>query len=144
MKQPVTPKFIIYYALKVKRSRIDGMGAYTPVNITKRRKIGSLGGNIISKKEAAKIIKCLQGESIAMVELWNGKVMDATGNSNELKYVNHSCSPNTYMRVNGYHVEFYSLREIKAGEELSCDYGETHHAGKKPCTCGSAQCRGFI
>jgi SET domain-containing protein len=41
-------------------------------------------------------------------------------------------------------VEFYSLRPIKAGEELTCDYGETHHDGRLPCRCGSVRCRGAL
>ncbi len=137
-------QYNIYYPLTVTKSSIDGLGAYTCCNIPARKKIGSLGGVIISKREANKRVKALQNKSIAMVELWNGKVLDASINSNALRYINHCCTPNTYMRVCGYYVEFYALRTVVAGEELTCDYGATHHDGKRPCTCGSVQCRGFI
>jgi len=83
-------------------------------------------------------------ESIAIVELWNGKALDATINSNELRYVNHSCGPNTYMRVINNHVEFYALRDIQKNEELTCNYGLTHHEGTLPCKCGAKNCKGFI
>jgi SET domain-containing protein len=79
-----------------------------------------------------------------MVELWNGKAIDASAESNYLRYINHSCNPNTYMRTFNYHVEFYALRMINPNEELTCDYGETHHDGKKECRCGAPDCKGFI
>jgi SET domain-containing protein len=41
-------------------------------------------------------------------------------------------------------VEFYTLRQVKKGEELTCDYGETHHDGKLPCKCGAGNCRKYI
>ncbi|MES2881274.1 MAG: SET domain-containing protein, partial [Bacteroidota bacterium] len=88
--------------------------------------------------------KAATKESIAVVELWNGKAIDASVKSNALKYINHSCRPNTYMRTINFHVEFYSLRSIKKDEELTCNYGDTHHAGTKKCTCGAVGCQGFI
>lgn len=137
-------QYQIFYPLTVRKSKIDGNGAYTNQSIPKRKKVGSLGGIVVSKREANKRVKALGNTSIAMVELWNGKVIDASINSNALRYVNHCCMPNTYMRVCGYHVEFYALRTIKKGEELTCDYGDTHHEGTRACTCGSPECRGFI
>jgi uncharacterized protein len=134
--------FPVNYPITNKPSRIHGMGAYAAAAIPARKKIGSLGGKVISKREADRRSKL--NESIAIVELWNGKALDATINSNELRYVNHCCNPNTYMRVFNHHVEFYALRIIKAGEELTCNYGLTHHEGTLPCKCGAANCKGFI
>ncbi|HNB82625.1 MAG TPA: SET domain-containing protein-lysine N-methyltransferase [Chitinophagaceae bacterium] len=48
------------------------------------------------------------------------------------------------MRVLKHHVEFYTLRAIKKGEELLCNYGETHHDRQLPCSCGAPNCRGFL
>lgn len=79
-----------------------------------------------------------------MVEFGDGRALDASINANELRYVNHSCKPNTYMRVYYSKVEFYSLRLIEKGEELTCNYGETHHEGKLKCKCGSENCKGFL
>ena len=134
--------FKVFFSVKNAKSKIHGMGAYTNELIPARKKVGSLGGVIISKKEADRRSKL--NESIAIVELWNGKALDATINSNELRYVNHSCGPNTYMRTFNNHVEFYALRDIKKGEELTCNYGITHHEGKLPCKCGAKECKGFI
>jgi SET domain-containing protein len=48
------------------------------------------------------------------------------------------------MRIAYRHVEFYALRDIEAGEELTAHYGETHHEGTLPCRCGADRCQGFI
>ena len=137
-------KFKVYYPLRLAKSNIHGKGAYALGVIPARKKIGSLAGVIISKRKARQKVKESNLESIAIVELWNGQALDATGESNEMKYINHSCGPNTYLRVNGFHVEFYALREILPGEELTCNYGPTHHDGKKVCKCGSGDCKGFL
>lgn len=134
--------FPLYFKIQNKKSKIHGKGAYALEPIPAKRKVGSLAGEIISAKEADRRSKHM--DSIAMVELWNGKALDASNNSNELKYVNHSCSPNTYMRVFNLHVEFYTLRDIAKGEELTCNYGLTHHEGKLPCKCGAPGCKGYI
>lgn len=138
------PEFRIIFPVRVAASAIQGRGAYAVTGIPRRRKIGSLAGEIISTREARRRVKALNGAPVNMVELWNGKALDASVNGNDLRFINHSCSPNVFMRVCGYHVEFYALRDIAAGEELSCDYGFTHHDGKLPCTCGSANCKGFL
>ena len=104
-----------------------------------------MGGEIISYREAQKRVKLQPHNVLFMVEFDNEDIaLDASVNGNELRHINHSCDPNTYMRLAYRKVEFYSKRRIRKGEELTCDYGETHHDGKLPCRCGSANCRGFI
>jgi SET domain-containing protein len=126
----------------VAKSKIHGKGLYSSDKIPAKRKIGSLAGVIISKQQGR--LKAKNARSISLVELWNGATLDASVVNNELRYINHSCNPNTYMRTIGYHVEFYSLRNIFPQEELTCNYGPTHHDGTKKCTCGSATCKGYI
>ena len=40
--------------------------------------------------------------------------------------------------------EFYALRDIRKGEELTVDYEDSHHEGRLRCRCGAARCRGWI
>jgi uncharacterized protein len=135
----------INYPLEVKKSTIAGQGAYAQKAIPAKRKLGNMGGEIISYKEAQKRVKKQPGNVLFMVEFDNEDIaLDASVQCNELRFINHSCDPNTYMRRAYQKVEFYSLRPIKKGEELTCDYGETHHEGKLPCRCGARNCRGFI
>ena len=75
--------------------------------------------------------------------------------TNELKFINHSCSPNAVMRevfCDGYwHVAILALRGIAAGEEICHDYGLTTEDPKDPglaaeCGCGAGDgvCRGKL
>lgn len=141
-REPLTPPYHIYYPVKVAKSKIAGKGAYALQSIPARKKIGDLGGVIITMKEAMRLIKNLK--VINLVELEDDLALNASANPNDLRFINHSCEPNTYLRVLRNRVEFYALRTIKKGEELSCDYGETHHEGTLPCKCGAKNCRGFI
>ncbi len=142
-KQPiVTPEYKIIYPVKVAKSKISGQGAYAIKAIPARKKIGDLGGVIITMKEALQLIKDVK--VINMVELNDKFALNASANPNDIRFINHSCDPNTYMRVLSNRVEFYALRNIRKNEELSCDYGETHHEGTLPCKCGAKNCRGFI
>lgn len=138
----ITPEYRIHFPVKVAKSRIAGKGAYARQRIPARKKIGDLGGTIITMKEALRLIRDLK--VINMVELEDDLALNASANPNDMRFINHSCDPNTYMRVLRNRVEFYALRAIRKGEELSCDYGETHHEGTLPCKCGAANCRGFI
>lgn len=137
-----TPDYTITYPVRVAKSRIAGKGAYALQRIPARKKIGDLGGVIITMKEARKLIKNIK--VINLVELDDDLALNASANPNDLKYINHSCDPNTYLRVLKNRVEFYALKNISKGQELTCDYGETHHDGKLPCRCGAKNCRGFI
>ncbi len=133
------------YSIQTKKSKIAGTGAYALSNIPKRKKIGNIDGEIISYKEAQRRVKLQPGNVLFMVEFDNDPIaLDASINSNELRHLNHSCDPNVFMRRAYRLVEYYALRNIKKGEELTCDYGETHHEGTLPCKCGAKNCRGFI
>lgn len=133
------------YKIETRKSRIAGTGAYAAQPIPARKKIGNMEGEIISYREAQKRVKQQPGNVLFMVEFDNEDIaLDASVNSNALRFINHSCDPNVYMRRAYRKVEYYAKRNIKKGEELTCDYGETHHEGTLPCRCGAANCRGYI
>jgi uncharacterized protein len=57
------------------------------------------------------------------------------------RYINHSCRP--AMLSLGQHAEI-AVRDIAAGDELTCDYGVLNLQSPLACACGDAQCRGTI
>ena len=133
---------MLLFRLNNKSSKIDGTGCFAAETIPAKRKIGNLGGEVISVREARRRVR-LQ-KRVAMVEFGDGRALDAAVYPNELRYVNHSCDGNTYMRCCYGKVEFYTKRMIRKGEEITCDYGEPHHDGKLSCKCGAVNCKGKI
>jgi SET domain-containing protein len=127
---------------KIKRSSIDGKGLFAAKTIPARRKIGEFIGELITTREARR--RAGTKERISIVEIDEKLAIDGSGPENVFRYLNHSCNPNAYIRIFRQHIEVYSLRKIAAGEEVTCDYGETHHDGKLKCRCGNPKCREFM
>jgi SET domain-containing protein len=69
------------------------------------------------------------------------------------RFLNHSCDPNCELLLIDVEDEdgrlllpeiwLSALRDIEPGEELTIDYGWPAEQGIR-CTCGSANCRGWI
>ena len=131
----------LYAALVVRRSPLVGRGLFSPVPIDARAKIGEFEGEKIRIGEARRRAK--GRDVIAIVEL-DRHALDATRMTRGFRFINHSCDPNTFMRCTPTRAEFYARRAIAAGEELTVDYGESHHDGKLRCRCGAPNCRGWI
>jgi uncharacterized protein len=130
------------FTFEVRRSPIQGRGLFALSPVPARRKLGELGGERITVRAARR--RARRAERIAIVEFEDGTALDASRLGTDFRYINHSCSPNAFMRRAGGRVEFYALRPIAAGEEVTCDYGETHHDGTLPCRCGSPRCRRLL
>ena len=79
-----------------------------------------------------------------IVELSARKAIDFSCSPDPMRYTNHSCKPNARLTIRAGRVEFYALRPIDAGDEITVDYGETHHEGRLACRCGAPGCRGAL
>ena len=130
------------YAVRVARSRIDGYGVFAAEAIPPRLKIGEIRGESISVQEAR--IRATRHERIMIVELSARKAIDFSRSSDPMRYTNHSCRPNARLVIRDGRVEFYARRAIEPGEEITVDYGETHHEGRLACRCGAPGCRGAL
>jgi uncharacterized protein len=130
------------YAVDVRESAIDGHGVFAAEGIPARAKIGEIRGEAISVEEAR--IRATRHERIMIVELSARRAIDFTKSADPMRFTNHSCQPNARLCIDNGRVEFYALRVIETGEELTVDYGETHHDGKLACRCGAPGCRGAL
>jgi len=76
------------------------------------------------------------------IQIDDNKHIEGTEESNA--FLNHSCAPNAYVDWNG--VSLRALRDLKAGEEITCNYLTTDYDlhNKFVCACGSASCYGEI
>ena len=130
------------FAVSVAPSCIDGNGAFAAEAIPPRLKIGEIRGESIGVADAR--IRATRHERIMIVEVSARRAIDFSKSSDPMRYTNHSCRPNARLCIRQGRVEFYALRAIADGEEITVNYGQTHHAGKLPCRCGQAGCSGRL
>ena len=130
------------FAVHVAPSAIDGQGVFADEPVRARLKIGEIRGESIGVDEAR--IRATRSERIMIVELSAKKAIDFSRSTDPMRYTNHSCRPNAQLVIRNGRVEFYALRAIEPGEEITVDYGETHHEGRLACRCGAPGCRGRL
>jgi uncharacterized protein len=130
------------FAVHVAPSAIDGQGVFADEPVRARLKIGEIRGESITVDEAR--IRATRSERIMIVELSAKKAIDFSRSTDPMRYTNHSCKPNAQLVIRNGRVEFYALRAIAPGEEITVDYGETHHEGRLACRCGAPGCRGSL
>lgn len=130
------------FAVDVSASPIDGQGAFAAEAVPGRRKIGEIRGESISVAEAR--IRATRSERIMIVELSARRAIDFSRSADPMRYTNHSCRPNARLCIRQGRVEFYALRDIACGEEITVNYGPTHHEGRLACRCGAADCTGRL
>jgi len=138
MNRPAYQKFDV----TVQPSAIDGQGVFAAEPIVARRKIGEIRGESISVADAR--IRATRHERIMIVEVSTRRAIDFSKSADPMRYTNHSCAPNARLCIRQGRVEFYALRGIPPGEEITVNYGETHHEGKLACRCGAPGCVGRL
>jgi uncharacterized protein len=130
------------YDVAVHKSGIDGFGAFAAEVIPAHRKIGEIRGETISVSEARR--RAAGQARIMIVEISTRKAIDASRSDDPMRFTNHACSPNARLTIRDGRVEFYALRAIVPGEEITVNYGETHHEGTLACRCGAPNCVGWL
>ncbi|HEY8975356.1 MAG TPA: SET domain-containing protein [Burkholderiaceae bacterium] len=136
--RPPYQKFDVF----VRKSEIDGHGVFAAEMIPPRLKIGEIRGESISCAEGRRRAKALQ--RIMIVEVSSRTAIDASKSTDPMRFTNHSCQANARLAIIAGRIEFYSLRAIEPGEEITVNYGETHHEGKLRCRCGAPNCIGAL
>ena len=134
------------YPVHTGPSAIEGTGAFATEAIPARAKIGEIRGEFVSMAEARRRASDAERQTghIFMIAISDKRAVDATHSTDPLRFANHACEPNTVLKVQQGRVAFYALRDIEAGEELTARYGQTHHAGRLQCRCGSPRCVGRL
>jgi SET domain-containing protein len=130
------------FAVEVRASRIDGQGVFAAEAVPARRKIGEIRGESISVDDAR--IRATRSARVMIVELSARRAIDFSKSADPMRYTNHACTPNARLDIRQGRVEFYALRDIGPGEEITVHYGETHHQGALACRCGSPGCAGWL
>jgi len=130
------------YAVRVARSAIDGFGVFCDEPVPAHRKIGEIRGDSITVAEARR--RAAEQQRIMIVEVSSKRAIDASRSSDPMRFTNHSCRPNARLLVQDGRIEFYSLRALAVGEEITVKYGQTHHKVQLACRCGAPGCGGWL
>ena len=128
--------------IEVRESKIDGRGCFATIRFRRGHKIAELVGERVARHEAARRMRGRRRLHICAIDSYWG--IDGSRGGNGTQYINHSCQPNCYIKILYGHILFIALRDIRPGEELTCDYVESYHPDDYVCRCGAAQCRGTI
>ena len=133
---------------RIKKSNIDrkGRGLYAAKDIPEGTKIINYVGNIITKKQTETSEKFDNSKPIYLFNLNNRYDLDGDVSWNTARLINHSCSNNCDYEGKGLKLWVTAIKDIKKGEELTCDYGFGYDEDYKqfPCKCGSRNCVGYI
>jgi len=138
----------------VRNSRIHGRGVYAGRRLKKGERIVEYKGEVISWREADRRPPSDPDDPnhtffFALDD--HRKVIDANVGGNAARWINHSCEPNCETTEDEGRVFIEALRDIRAGEELSYDYGLIIDERITPtlkkqyrCLCGAPDCRGTM
>ena len=133
---------------RIKKSNIDrnGKGLYATKDIKEGTKIIDYVGKIITKKKSDKSEKFDNSKPIYLFDLNNKYDLDGDVSWNTARLINHSCLNNCEYEGKGLKLWVVAIKDIKKGEELTCDYGFSFDSDYKqfPCSCGSTNCVGYI
>ncbi len=128
--------------MEIKKSSINGKGCFATLLFPRGRKIAEYTGERITTVEAERRARRRRVLRICAIDSrWS---LDGSRGGNGTHYINHSCRPNCYMKILYGHIQFYALRDILPGEEITIDYQYTLHPDSKRCYCGAESCRGTI
>ncbi len=123
------------YVLNVKRSSA-GLGLFAGEDIPKGACVIEYVGRVISKEEET------SSRSKYLFQVNKNKTLDGKPRVNKAGYINHSCRPNCEVEIHKARVFVLARRAIKAGEELSYDYGKEYfdvHIKPLGCRCEKHQ-----
>ncbi len=122
------------YDTAVRRSSA-GLGLFAVDNIPKGKCIIEYVGRTISEAEEYTI------NSKYLFEVSKKKTIDGKPRVNKAGYINHSCRPNAEPEIRKGRVFIMSRRGIKAGEEITYDYGKEYWKEYiEPHGCRCAKC----
>ena len=122
-----------FYAVK---RTVTGLGLFATKPIPKGKRIVEYKGPYISNKE---VEQSNRKYFFGINSKWS---IDGSPRGNIARYINHSCQPNAEAIVSGRRVWIWSQKEIKAGEEITYDYGKEYFEGViEPTGCQCKKCR---
>jgi len=146
-RRPAAPPF------EIRRSRIQGRGAFATRRIRPGARIIEYVGERISREEADARYDdaAMERHHTFLFAVDADTVIDAARRGNAARYINHSCDPNCQAVIEDGRIFIEALVNIQPGVELTYDYAYERTDDHGPedealyaCRCGTAKCRGSI
>ena len=146
VKPPTSPFY------EVRRSKIQGRGAFAILPIRKGKKLDEYWGQPITHEEADRRYDDSKGrQHTFLFVLDDDTVLDARYGGNDARFINHSCDPNCETVIEDGHIWITAIKAIKPETELVYDYRFEWQDEYEPedvryyaCRCGTKKCRGTI
>jgi SET domain-containing protein len=138
---------------ELRRSSIQGRGAFARKRIRKGTRIIEYTGEIITDDEADRRYddEKMDRHHTFLFAVDVNHVIDGARKGNASAYINHSCNPNCEAVIEENRVYIDALRTIQPGEELLYDYQYERDGVPDAswdrlyaCHCGAPNCRGTI
>ncbi len=129
------------FRLEVRPSRIHRWGVFALQAIPAGVKVIEYTGERISRREGK---RRSTRELHYLFEVDNYWKLDGAVGGSGAQYINHRCDPSLIARIQRSRVFYFSLRRIRAGEELSIDYRFSADEERVPCHCGAKNCTSWI
>lgn len=123
--------------VKIRRG-LNGLGLFVLEDVRKGERVVEYAGEIVDDDEADR------RSNRYLFEVSKDVNIDGSSRTNLARYVNHACRPNCEDRIRGKRVFYVARQAIKAGTELTVDYGQTyydHYIAPKGCRCAAKRHR---
>lgn len=146
--------------IQVRRSAIHGNGVFAATDIPSDTRLIEYKGRLMTHRQADNMYDGSAKTGHTFLFTLNGKyILDANVDGNNARWINHGCDPSCTAvleedeggsrRKDRVFIE--SKRAIKAGEELTYNYGIVLEERQTPrlkaiwaCRCGSPKCTGTM
>lgn len=114
---------------------LTGLGLFTNKDIPAGKRIVEYVGPVVTTEEVDR----RRGKYF--FEIDENFSIDGSPRSNIARYINHSCRPNAEAFVTGRRIWIWSKKNIKAGEQITINYGKTYFDDHiKPVGCKCDKC----
>jgi uncharacterized protein len=127
---------------EVRPSAIHGTGVFARVEIAEGTKVLEYVGERLTKEES---LRRRQDGNFFVFTVTDDFDIDGDVDWNLARFINHSCAPNCEAEEDDERIWIIALRRIRAGEELTFNYGyDLQDYEEHPCRCGARECIGYM
>ena len=132
--------------IQIRGSQIEGRGMFATADIPTGTRVIEWGGTIMGLED----VLAGKARPLSIIQIDDGRFLvdPVNHDAQPCEYMNHSCDSNLWLDSD---VRLSTRRDIRAGEELTCDYGlfrSTHWIAdpdyRMECRCGVSDCRGYV